>query len=98
MTVLEELAKIGKSQLQLHTKFLNMKGHCHKIGQVKDLSEGHPDRRKQFCKTLIDMSNAHHLLVKNIASSVEVRKILTRTVNRLNHIYYLYTAKTMSMT
>lgn len=64
------------------------KWHPYKIVLVQELSEDDPDRRMQFCQTLMDMCNTNPLLVKNIVFSDEATFTLTGTVNRQNCRYW----------
>lgn len=70
--------------MTVHNLLTAEKWHPYKIQLVQELNEDDPDRRMEFCQTLMDRSNQNPLFVENILFSDESTFKLNGEVNRQN--------------
>lgn len=76
------------SFMSVHNLLRIEKWHPFKVNLVQELSDDDPDRRMEFCQTLMEMCNGNPFLVKNIIFSDESTFKLNGEVNKQNCRYW----------
>lgn len=85
----QELAldhEVGKSSVKRILK--KEKYHPYKIKLIHELNEDDPDRRIEFCETLMNICNNDHLFARRIIFSDESTFCLNGVVNKQNYRYW----------